>query len=147
MTAKENTAVASSWWLDRLSVAPSVVSLTELVALGGDVSARGASGSSTVLIAGLLARNAPGPILLVVPHLDDADEAVDELTEFGIDAASFPALEVMPGESDASLDLVGHDSGCFAASSRRNRPASSSHPSRASCRAFPRRWICPTGCG
>lgn len=106
MSTDERPAVTSSWWLDRLAAEPSVVSLTELVALGGDVSARGAAGSSTILIAGLLARNAPGPILLVVPHLDDADEAVEELTDLGIEAASFPALEVMPGESNPSLDLI-----------------------------------------
>ncbi|MCP4797430.1 MAG: transcription-repair coupling factor [Phycisphaeraceae bacterium] len=98
---------AAAWWFDRMAAASSLSALGDLIGLGGDVSARGAAGSSTTLLAGVVARSAPGPVLLVVPHLDDADEAVDELLDLGLDAAAFPALEVMPGESDASLDLVG----------------------------------------
>ncbi|MGH7292484.1 MAG: hypothetical protein ACREJT_14800, partial [Myxococcota bacterium] len=41
----------------------------------------------------------------VVGHLDEADEALDELTAAGIDAARLPALEVLPGESGVSLEL------------------------------------------
>ena len=43
---------------------------------------------------------------MVVPHIDEADEVVAELGDLGIDAEAFPALEVMPGETNASVDLV-----------------------------------------
>ncbi len=43
---------------------------------------------------------------MVVAHLDEADEVVDELLTLGIDAARFPALEVLPGESNVSLELL-----------------------------------------
>ena len=106
-STEARTVQAAAWWFDRMAAASSLSALGDLIGLGGDVSARGAAGSSTTLLAGVVARSAPGPVLLVVPHLDDADEAVDELLDLGLDAAAFPALEVMPGESDASLDLVG----------------------------------------
>lgn len=94
------------WWIDRLAADGSVRRLLELVAEGGEVSARGVAGSSTSILAGLVARSAPGPVVLVVPHLDDADEAVEELVDLGFEALPFPALEVMPGERDPAIDIV-----------------------------------------
>ena len=96
----------SSWWMDRIIGDPSISKLLELVAEGGEVSARGVAGSSTTMLVAAIARNAPGPVVMVVPHLDDADEVVEELIDLGVEAASFPALEVMPGEREPSVDLV-----------------------------------------
>ncbi len=92
--------------MDRISGDPSVSKLLELVAEGGEVSARGVAGSSTTMLVAAIARDAPGPVVMVVPHLDDADEVVDELTDLGVVAHSFPALEVMPGEREPAVDLV-----------------------------------------
>ncbi|MGD9688689.1 MAG: transcription-repair coupling factor [Phycisphaerales bacterium] len=72
----------------------------------GRAAARGAAGSSTHFLAGAVARRARRPVLLVVAHVDDADEALDELVSAGVDAARFPALETLPGESGVSLDLL-----------------------------------------
>ena len=96
----------SGWWSERLGADPAVRRLLDLVAEGGEVSARGAAGSSTSVLAAAIARRAPGPVVLVVPHLDDADDAVDELLDIGVDAVAFPALEVMPGERAPAVDLV-----------------------------------------
>ncbi len=95
------------WWLDRMARDGRVRRLAEFVAEGGDVSARGSAGSSTIAIAAAMASSAPGPVLLVVPHLDDIDEVLDELEGFGVDVSPFPALEVMPGERNPAVDLVG----------------------------------------
>ena len=73
---------------------------------GGDVSVCGAVGSSTTFLAGALWQLGSSPVLLVVPHLDDAEEAIEELADVGIRGAAFPALEVMPGETNPSADLV-----------------------------------------
>ncbi|MEM6756674.1 MAG: transcription-repair coupling factor [Planctomycetota bacterium] len=72
---------------------------------------RGSRGSSTALIAGLLADAADRPVLLVTAHLDEADDALDDLDllaprGFAITAERFGALEVLPGESNISLDLL-----------------------------------------
>ena len=47
-----------------------------------------------------------GTVLLVVAHLDEADDAVDELRSFGVEAELFPALEILPGETSPSADLT-----------------------------------------
>jgi transcription-repair coupling factor (superfamily II helicase) len=94
------------WWLQRMSGDRAVSRLLDLVAEGGDVSARGVAGSSTSVLVAAIASRAPGLVLHVVPHLDDADDVIDELADLGVDAAPFPALEVMPGEREPAVDLV-----------------------------------------
>ena len=89
---------------------PAVKRLQDRLSGGGWVRAQGRSGSSTVVLAGLLSRLANStsrrPVLLVRAHLDEADEAVDELRDLGIDAQRFPAMELVPGESNIRLDLL-----------------------------------------
>ena len=52
------------------------------------------------------------PVLYVVAHLDEADDALDDfdtlfqLTGSPFKAVRFPALEVLPGESNVALDLM-----------------------------------------
>lgn len=52
-------------------------------------------------------REHDAPILLVTAHIDDADEAVDELGAMGVGARLFPALEVLPGETGVNPELLG----------------------------------------
>ncbi len=82
-----------------------VQQLCAQLALGRRVVARGSQGSSTAFVAGAVARHLARPVLLVTAHLDEADESLDELLDAGMQAARFPALEVLPGESQASLEL------------------------------------------
>jgi len=82
---------------------PAVRRLAEALARGRRAVATGASGSSTAAVCGALASVLGRPVLLVVAHLDDAEEALEEL---GVDRAiRLPALEVLPGETGVSLDL------------------------------------------
>ncbi|MEE2907235.1 MAG: transcription-repair coupling factor [Planctomycetota bacterium] len=87
----------------------SVVHLLQRLGAGGWVRAEGRAGSSTVALAASLALE-PGDanqsILLVRAHLDEADEAVDELRGLGVAAERFPAMELLPGESGIRLDLL-----------------------------------------
>jgi len=82
-----------------------VVALASHLDEGRHGSASGSSGSSTSLITGALARRMGRPVVLIVAHLDDADEALDELAAVGITAARLPALEFLPGETSVSLEL------------------------------------------
>ncbi len=53
-------------------------------------------------------RSAPSPpVLLVTAHIDDADEAVEELRGLGLAPRLFPALEVLPGETGVNPELLG----------------------------------------
>ncbi|MGI9431396.1 MAG: transcription-repair coupling factor, partial [Myxococcota bacterium] len=45
-------------------------------------------------------------IVLVTAHLDEADEAAEELTACGVDAVRLPAMEIMPGETSVNLELL-----------------------------------------
>lgn len=73
--------------------------------------ADGSRGSSSALMAGALSVQTRRPILLVVAHLDEADDALDDLalfSEAGYDLSPmrFGALEVLPGESGVNLELL-----------------------------------------
>ena len=92
--------------LTRISGDPALAPLFAHLDAGGPTSVRGASGSSTVFLSGALAQKAKRPIVLVLAHMDDAEEACDELRALQLDAQHFPALEVLPGESAVSLDLL-----------------------------------------
>ncbi len=70
------------------------------------MSARGAVGSSSTLFAAALSKHKCRPILLVVAHLDEADEAIDEFEAMKIPAAKLPAMEIVPGETSVNLDLL-----------------------------------------
>ena len=73
--------------------------------------ADGSRGSSSALMAGALSVQTRRPVLLVVAHLDEADDALDDLalfSEAGYDLSPmrFGALEVLPGESGVNLELL-----------------------------------------
>jgi transcription-repair coupling factor (superfamily II helicase) len=93
-------------WFDRLRRDETIRDIATRLERGGRVAVQGVAGSSTTLVAAALHRTGGRPVLLVVGHLDDADEAVDELTALGIDAAAFPALEFSSGDLSVSPDLV-----------------------------------------
>ncbi|MEO0630953.1 MAG: CarD family transcriptional regulator, partial [Planctomycetota bacterium] len=83
-----------------------VAELAQGLKAGRSVIASGAVGSSTVFVASAVARQLGRPVVLVVAHLDDAESAVDELEMLGSPSIRLPALEVLPGESDAAADLL-----------------------------------------
>lgn len=117
-------AQRSRAWLNQIINSPAVESLVERVdtARGGggeknqgplrkSITVQGSRGSSTNLLAGALAQRLGRLVLLVTAHLDEADEALDDLAWFSQDdstfkAQRFGALEVLPGESSVSLELL-----------------------------------------
>ncbi len=84
----------------------SVSQMVEAVGKGARIVARGSQGSSTSFVAAAVARRTKRPVVLVVAHLDEADETVDELTSAGVEALRLPALEALPGESSVSAELL-----------------------------------------
>ncbi len=79
--------------------------VARVLARGGTVAADGSAGSLPSFLAAAAARQA-SPVVLVVAHLDEADDAVDELRALGVEAMLFPALEVLPGETSPSAELT-----------------------------------------
>ncbi|MFN5496542.1 MAG: hypothetical protein ACK5C3_08200 [bacterium] len=75
------------------------------LARGGAIAAEGSAGSLPSFIAAAAARQTT-PVVLVVAHLDEADDAVEELRALGVGAMLCPALEVLPGETSPSAELT-----------------------------------------
>ncbi len=84
---------------------PTAGDLCAHLAAGRRVVAVGAQGSSTNLLAAAVAKKTGRPVVLLVAHLDDADECEAELTGLGRGVLRLPALEVLPGETDVAIDL------------------------------------------
>jgi transcription-repair coupling factor (superfamily II helicase) len=91
--------------IDHILATPTLAEIAGSLSAGRRVVARGSAGSATHLIAAAIGKIAARRVVLVAAHLDEADEAVDELLSMGVEAARFPALEALPGESAAALDL------------------------------------------
>ncbi|MAX24831.1 MAG: transcription-repair coupling factor [Phycisphaeraceae bacterium] len=73
--------------------------------------AHGSQGSSAALVSGATALQGNRHVLMVVGHLDDADNAVEDLELWqqaghDLEIRRFGALEVLPGESSVSLELL-----------------------------------------
>ncbi len=86
--------------------------LAQAVATAGRVVVRHGTGGSACgvtagsLLSGALSERLRRPVLLMVAHVDDADEAHAELESLGVSVRLLPALEALPGESSASVDLL-----------------------------------------
>ncbi len=71
------------------------------------VVASGSAGSSTNLLAGALAKKLARCVVLVLAHLDEADEAAEELAgDEGLEVVRLPGLEVMAGEAGVSAEVM-----------------------------------------
>ncbi len=89
--------------LARLSAARALAAALEQ---GRRCVAIGSAGSSTVYLAGSIAVSLGRTVVLVVAHADDADEAVDELSEAGVHAIRLAPMQSLPGESGMAIDLL-----------------------------------------
>lgn len=74
----------------------------------GHAAATGQWGSCALALAAVVQKKLGRPLLVVTAHLDEADDAVDQITFFrpGCDARLYPAFEVLPGESNVSDELA-----------------------------------------
>src|SRR5690348_15776155 len=70
--------------------------------------ATGQWGSCAIALAAIVQKKLNRPLLMLTAHLDEADDAVDQLLFFrpGSDARLYPAFEVLPGESNISDELA-----------------------------------------
>ena len=57
------------------------------------------------MLAGAVSEITKRPVILVVAHFDEADDAADELAAQGLKVLNLPAVEVLPGETNVSLEL------------------------------------------
>ncbi|QDU32959.1 Transcription-repair-coupling factor [Poriferisphaera corsica] len=103
---------STSTWLDQLLESRQFRALIDLTSKANHIVANGSRGSSTNLLAAALAEKTKRPTLLVVAHLDEADDALDDFdvvkaAGFDLTTERFGALEVLPGESNISIELLG----------------------------------------
>src|SRR5436190_5737125 len=91
--------------IQAISQTAETAQLAAALAAGRHAVATGGAGSSTHLLAGAIAAATGRPLVLVLAHLDDSDEATDELASAGIPATRLPGLEVLPGETHVSTEL------------------------------------------
>lgn len=79
------------------------------------VAATGQWGSCALVLAAIVQQRLGRPLLIVTAHLDEADDAVDQLHFFrkakgetgeATDVRLYPAFEVLPGESNVSHELA-----------------------------------------
>ncbi len=103
--------VSEPHWLHTIVTSASVRALLAQLPQYEAITARGVCGSSVNLLAGALAVQTRKPVLLVVAHLDEADDALEDLAlleaaGYAVQRDRLSALEVLPGESHASLELL-----------------------------------------
>src|SRR5690606_30295228 len=118
---------------------PMLDSLIAQLVPGKPLTVTGSWGSSTNLLAGVLHRRTSSRILLIVAHLDDADEAADDMRLFDdMEPLVFPALEVMPGETNVSLELLADRLALVARLADHQQPAVIVAPIQALMQSVPR---------
>ena len=71
----------------------------ERIDRGGTLALASEAGAAGILLAAATYARSGATVLLVGAHSDEAVDAVDALVGLGLDAALFPALEIMPGDS------------------------------------------------
>jgi transcription-repair coupling factor (superfamily II helicase) len=61
-----------------------------------------------LVLAAMVQQQLNRPLLILTAHLDEADDALDQLLFFrpGVDVRMYPAFEVLPGESNLSHELA-----------------------------------------
>ena len=93
-----------------METSPIVVEMARRLASTRHVAATGQWGSCALVLAAILQKQLGRPMLIVTAHLDEADDALDQLEFLRPHAPGgeriYPAFEVLPGESNLSLELA-----------------------------------------
>lgn len=94
--------------IERFVSSPTFASLSSALDRGRRCVATGIAGSSPTFVAAAMARRIGRPVLVVVAHLDDADEMLDELEqdEQSPVCVRLPAMELLAGEEHVPADLL-----------------------------------------
>jgi len=85
---------------------PAVEALAHALAERKRCVATGVAGSSVALTAASIHLITKHPVIVVCAHIDEADDALDEILGLGVQGLRLPALEVLPGETNVSLDQL-----------------------------------------
>ncbi len=106
-------------FLEPMDRSPIVAELCRRLESERHVAATGQWGSCALVLAAIVQRRMNRPMLIVTAHLDEADDAVDQLHFFrkgkisggqstgeASDVRLYPAFEVLPGESNVSHELA-----------------------------------------
>src|SRR5947208_5611273 len=95
-------------FLAPIEQSPVVAELCRRLAEQNHAAATGQWGSCAIALAAIVQQKLNRPLLILTAHLDEADDAVDQLLFFqpGCDARLYPAYEVLPGESNVSDELA-----------------------------------------
>ena len=100
-------------WHEHVAGSVPLRALTEALASEMSAVATGVRGALAPLLAAETARTLNRTVLLVVAHLDEADDALDDLDALGREDGwghlvfeRFGALEVLPGETAVNLELL-----------------------------------------
>jgi transcription-repair coupling factor (superfamily II helicase) len=98
---------ADMWVIPSITADAMLASLiARLKARGGLVSVRGLWGSSAPAVVSLIQQATSRPVLYISAHLDDADDAREDLELFGDTPADLlPAWETLPNEGAASGEI------------------------------------------
>ncbi len=94
--------------IDQIAADPLFARAAEAIREGpSPVAVSGLWGSSAPMTAGIVARRLQRPLLLVTAHLDDADNARDDIeTLFGATPEVLAAWEGLPGEGAAAAEVA-----------------------------------------
>ncbi len=95
---------------------PAVAQIANELASRGTAAATGQWGSCALVLAAAVRAKLQRPVLIITGHLDEADDAIDQLTFFdrGSRPQLFPAYEVLPGETNTSQELSAQRLGLLA---------------------------------
>ncbi len=93
-----------------------VARLADELSSRGKTAATGQWGSCALVLAAAVRARLRRPVLIITGHLDDADDAIDQLAFFDADSRPqlFPAYEVLPGETNTSQELSAQRLGLLA---------------------------------
>jgi transcription-repair coupling factor (superfamily II helicase) len=102
-------------FLAPLAQSPVLAEIVRRLTDSRHVAATGQWGSCALALAAIVQKQMRRPVLVLTAHLDEADDAVDQLSFFRrgggthaavADVRLYPAFEVLPGESNISHELA-----------------------------------------
>jgi len=106
VVVEESDSASFMQWFASIQASSALAALGEKVRTGGHHTLRGAAGSSTTVLAAALLLALKKSALLVVAHIDEASDAVEELRDLGVQARLFPAMESAASDSAGGLETA-----------------------------------------
>ncbi|WP_373653440.1 transcription-repair coupling factor [Schlesneria sp. DSM 10557] len=92
----------------RMLTQPGMADVIARLRAGQDATVDGAWGSSASLAAVTLSQQAPGTLIVVLPHEKDVDGFISDASSFGIEPDNFPAWAAVPHELSITDPILGN---------------------------------------